>query len=74
VVQKLRTGVFLNVSLSNNPTRFVKFFYCLKEEKFPTTLTERLPPHLKYIAALPCEATDMFKYAANLEENKNKMH
>jgi len=31
-----------------------------------------ISPHLKYVAALPCEITDTFRYDTNLEENKKQ--
>jgi len=30
--------------------------------------------HLTHVAVLPCEVSDTLKYAANVEENENKMH
>jgi len=47
----------LRLTLSNL-NRFATFFNCVKEEESPL---------LKYVATLPCEITDTFKYDANLE-------
>jgi len=30
-------------------------------------------PYLKYVAAIPCEITQKFKLAANMQEYANKM-
>ena len=35
--------------------RFAKFFHCYKEQYIFNKTNIRLPPHLKYVAALPWE-------------------
>jgi len=46
----------------------------VKDYEISNRVTQYISPRLKYVAALPCEITDMFKYYANLKENENKLH
>jgi len=68
-----KRSLFLPLTLWNLK-RFSKFFHCLREEEIYNNSHKYILPHLKCVAALPCEVTDAFKYAVNMEENENKMH
>jgi len=70
----VRTGLAF-VSLSNL-NRFVKFFYCVKEEAASNAshvgLIYFAILSIAYVAALPCEITGAFIHDANLDENENR--
>jgi len=68
--QKWEPVSFLPLTLSNHD-RFAKFFHCLKEKE----ISNNKQCHtFRQKAALLCEITDTFTYAANLKENENKVH
>jgi len=71
--KKLEPVSFLPLT-SSNLNRFAKFFHSVKEKKMSNASHVIYSPHLKYVAALPCEITYTLKYDANLEGNENKMH
>jgi len=62
---------FLPITLPNLK-RFAEFFHCLKEKEIYNNNCMHSATPI-YVAALPCEVTKTFKYAASLK-NKNKMH
>jgi len=52
-----------------NLNRRGKFFHYLKEKEVHNNSHITLQPHLKHVAALPCELTDTFKYGRKCKQN-----
>jgi len=72
VVQKVRTGlVFASNFVKSKP--ICQILTLRERGRNFQREPHNISLHLKLVAALSCEITDMFKYDANREENENKM-
>jgi len=52
---------FFYVLTSSNINRFSKLFHCQNQEKFVIILSLKIPPHLRCVATLPCEMSNILK-------------
>ena len=48
------------LTLPNN-NRFSKLFHCQNQEKICNNTITKIPPHLKFVATLPCEMSSVLK-------------
>ena len=61
MAQKIGTIILYALTLPNI-NRFSKLFhYQNQEKKFVIILSVKIPPHLKYVATLPCEMSSVLK-------------
>ena len=57
----IKIGTIFYALTLPNINRFLKLFHCQNQQKICIILSLKIPPHLKCVAALPCEMSSVLK-------------